>query len=162
MSAMWMLPPSASTRDPAHLHSLFRDKVERINPGFGFDLITLAAGDVEPMRTVQKRLDGSADDDLHLTLLVDRLTAKFGTRAVSRPILRESHVPERAEGRVAALANPMQATTAMTKRTPHSSAGPSRRNTCALCRSRRPSCTIYLAQANPSRDPLYRAGTDRT
>ncbi len=109
---------SASTRDPAHLHSLFRDKVERINPGFGFDLITLAAGDVEPMRTVQKRLDGSADDDLHLTLLVDRLTAKFGTRAVSRPILRESHVPERAEGRVAALANPMQATTAMTKERP--------------------------------------------
>ncbi|MEL6840501.1 MAG: DUF6504 family protein, partial [Pseudomonadota bacterium] len=40
----------------------------------------------------------------HLTRLVDRLCAKFGGRAVTRPVLRESHIPERAEGQVAALA----------------------------------------------------------
>lgn len=95
---------SASTRDPNHLHSLFRDKVERINPGFGFDLITLEADAVEPMQALQNHLDGGSDDDLHLTLLIDRLTAKFGDRAVTRPVLRESHIPERAEGQVAALA----------------------------------------------------------
>ncbi len=109
---------SACTRDPAHLHSLFRDRVERINPGFGFDLITLAADGVEPMQVVQNHLDGGADDDLHLTVLVDRLTAKFGPRAVSRLVLHESHVPERAEGRVAALANQTQMAKTVRKERP--------------------------------------------
>ena len=95
---------SASTRDPGHLHGLFRDKVSLINPGFGFDLITLEAGGVEEMQVVQNRLDGGSDDDLHLTRLIDRLSAKFGPSAVSRPTLWQSHVPERAEGQVAALA----------------------------------------------------------
>ncbi len=95
---------SAATRDPGHLHGLFRDKVERINPGFGFDLITLEAGGVEEMRVTQSRLDGGSDADLHLTRLVDRLSARFGPNSVSRPTLRESHVPERAETGMAALA----------------------------------------------------------
>jgi protein ImuB len=99
---------SATTRDPGHLHGLFRDKIERINPGFGFDLITLAAGGVEQMQVVQNSLDGGSDDDLHLTQLVDRLTAKFGSRAVTRPVLHASHIPERAEGQVAALAEMAQ------------------------------------------------------
>ena len=94
---------SAPTRDPAHLHALFRDKVDAINPGFGFDLITLAAGAVEEMQTVQTHLEGGSDDDLHLTRLIDRLSAKFGPRAVTRPVTRASHLPERAEGQVAAL-----------------------------------------------------------
>lgn len=109
---------SACTRDPIHLQNLFRDKVERINPGFGFDLITLAAGAVEPMQIVQKDLDGGANDDLPLTLLVDRLTAKFGPRAVSRPILRESHVPERAEGRVEAFSSHTRMAAAVTTERP--------------------------------------------
>ncbi len=99
---------SAPTRDPEHLHGLFRDKVDRINPGFGFDLITLAAGGVEDIKITQGHLDGGSDDDLHLTRLVDRLSARFGARAVTRPVLRESHIPERAEGQLAALAEPTQ------------------------------------------------------
>lgn len=95
---------SAATRDPNHLHGLFRDKVEKINPGFGFDLITLTAGGVEPLPLVQNSLDGGSDDDLHLTRLVDRLSAKFGPHAVTRPVLHQSHIPERAEGQMAALA----------------------------------------------------------
>tara|TARA_R110002049_G_scaffold23781_6_gene84682 strand:- start:69925 stop:71391 length:1467 start_codon:yes stop_codon:yes gene_type:complete len=109
---------SASTRDPAHLHTLFRDKVERINPGFGFDLITLAAGGVEPMQIIQNNLEGASDDDLHLTLLVDRLTAKFGAQAVSRPIIHESHVPERAQRRIAAFAMTSPTATITTKPRP--------------------------------------------
>ncbi len=109
---------SAATRDPAHLHSLFRDKVERINPGFGFDLITLASGAVEEMQDTQNRLDGGSDADLHLTRLIDRLTAKFGTHAVTRPVLRQSHVPERAETQIAALANDPDEGTVVTKERP--------------------------------------------
>ncbi len=96
---------SAPTRDPAHLLSLFRDKLERINPGYGFDLITLAAGGVEEIIARQNSLDGAQDDDLHLNRLIDRLSAKFGARSVSRPVLHQSHLPERAEGMLAALAD---------------------------------------------------------
>ncbi|MEL7259223.1 MAG: DNA polymerase Y family protein, partial [Pseudomonadota bacterium] len=96
---------SATTRDPTHLQTLFQDKIERINPGFGFDLITLEAGDVEGMQERQNRLDGGSDDDLHLSQLMDRLCAKFGSRAVTQPVLRESHIPERAEMRFSAQAN---------------------------------------------------------
>lgn len=94
---------SAPTRDPDHLRRLFDDKLQRINPGFGFDLITLEAGVVEPIEVVQTRLDGAAVDDLALPHLIDRLTAKFGARAVKRPVLCESHIPERAEVMVSAL-----------------------------------------------------------
>ena len=96
---------SAPTRDPAHLLGLFRDKVERINPGYGFDLITLAAGGVEEIAERQTRLDGESDESLHLNRLIDRLSAKFGARAVTRPVLRQSYLPERAEGLLAALAD---------------------------------------------------------
>ncbi len=109
---------AAPTRDPAHLHSLFRDKVERINPGFGFDLITLAAGAVEEMQDKQICLDGGSDDDLHLTRLIDRLSAKFGPHAVTRPVLRQSHVPERAEAQIAALAAHPDKGAVMTKERP--------------------------------------------
>ena len=109
---------STSTRDPDHLHGLFRDKIERINPGFGFDLITLAASGVEAMPLVQNHLEGGSDDDLHLTQLVDRLSAKFGPRAVSRPALRESHVPERAETHTAALAGDVRTAAPVLKERP--------------------------------------------
>jgi protein ImuB len=96
---------SAVSRDPLHLHGLFRDKLERINPGYGFDLIALEAADLAPMQQVQSRLDGGSDDDLQLAQLLDRLTARFGDRAVIRPVLRASHIPERAEACLPAMAD---------------------------------------------------------
>jgi len=109
---------SAPTRDPAHLHSLFRDKVDRINPGFGFDLITLHASGIEALAQTQSNLEGGSDDALHLTQLVDRLSAKFGARAVTRPVLRPSHVPERAEAQIAALADTRDEAVVLTKERP--------------------------------------------
>jgi protein ImuB len=88
---------AAPSRDARHLHGLFKGKLDRINPGFGFDLITLDAGAVEPLGTVQARLDRTAEDDLHLPQLMDRLAARFGQKAVRQPQLQASHVPERAE-----------------------------------------------------------------
>jgi protein ImuB len=94
---------SAASQDPDHLRTLFNDKLEQINPGFGFDLITLEAGVVEPIETVQIGLDGKEQTDLHLPLLVDRLVARLGGRAVKRPAPRSSHVPERAQADGAVL-----------------------------------------------------------
>ncbi len=88
---------AAASRDAAHLAFLFRDRLQAIKPGFGFDLITLEAPVVEPLALTQTRLGGGQDSTLALSQLVDRLTTRFGAAALSRPGLRASHVPERAE-----------------------------------------------------------------
>lgn len=109
---------SAPSRDADHLRRLFDDKLERINPGFGFDLITLEAGAVEAVDIVQTRLDGGADGDLQLARLIDRLTARFGARSVTRPVLRESHVPERAEGWTRAIGDTQAAASQVSRERP--------------------------------------------
>ncbi len=79
---------------------MFGDRLERLNPGFGFDLITLTAGAVEPVKQVQAGLEGRDKDDLALPQLVDRLSARFGAQAVAEPAPVESHMPERAEKQI--------------------------------------------------------------
>ena len=88
---------SAASRDAAHLTRLFEGKLERIDPGYGFDLITLAALQAEKMQITQTALDGRADTGADLAHLIDRLSARFGPDRLRRPALRESHVPERRE-----------------------------------------------------------------
>jgi len=100
---------AAPTREAAHLRGLLSDRLERIDPGFGFDQITLEAGRVEPLALTQTRLDGDAAEDLHLPRLIDRLSARLGPRAVTRPVLRASHLPERAQVAQPALAAPPEA-----------------------------------------------------
>jgi protein ImuB len=97
---------AAPSRNADHLHGLFKGKLEHINPGFGFDLITLDAGMVERLDALQTRLDGEAEHDLHLPQLIDRLTARFGANAVKQPMLEASHVPERAESWGSKRGNP--------------------------------------------------------
>lgn len=97
---------SAPTREADHLRRLFDDKLERINPGFGFDLITLEAGVIEVLELTQGRLDGKARNDLHLPRLIDRLSARFGAEAVTRSTVHASHIPERAEVTAPALHMP--------------------------------------------------------
>ncbi len=84
-------------RDPDHLLRLFDDKLERINPGFGFDLITLGATVSEALGDSQPTLGKTGGEDADLARLIDRLTARLGARAVRHPEAQESHVPERAE-----------------------------------------------------------------
>ncbi len=97
---------SRPSREGAHLLRLFEGKLERINPGYGFDLILLEALAVEDLDETQNRLDGQPDDALHLARLIDRLSARFGARVVTRPAPRESHLPERAQDWVSAMAGP--------------------------------------------------------
>jgi protein ImuB len=86
-----------ASRDPQHLARLLEGKLERIDPGFGFDLVTLAATVAEPLPSRQTALDGRRDEGEDLARLVDRLSARFGPRALRRPLLRDSHIPERRE-----------------------------------------------------------------
>ncbi|HEX9858825.1 MAG TPA: DNA polymerase Y family protein, partial [Paracoccaceae bacterium] len=92
------------SRDPAHLAFLFRDRLEQINPGFGFDLITLEAPVAEPLGTRQADLAGGTDAGLELSQLADRLTARFGRNALVQLQPAASHIPERAEVPAAPLA----------------------------------------------------------
>ena len=94
---------SRPSRTAEHLARLFDGKLERINPGYGFDLITLEAAAIEPIALAQHCLDGGSDETLQLSHLIDRLTARYGPRSVNYPVLYESHVPERAQRWVAAL-----------------------------------------------------------
>jgi protein ImuB len=88
---------SQASRDPGHLARLFEGKLERIDPGFGFDLITLSATVAERITVTQTRLDGAAEAGPDLARLIDRLSARFGAGTLRRPALRESHMPERRE-----------------------------------------------------------------
>lgn len=99
---------AAASCDPDHLRRLFDNKLERINPGYGFDLITLEAGVVERIETVQIGLDGDVKAGLELPLLIDRLVARFGAKAVNWPELRYSHVPERSQANGTILSAPKE------------------------------------------------------
>ncbi len=85
-----------ASRDAAHLARLFEGRLDRLDPGFGFDLITLVGDVTEALAVRQRRLDGAADDAEDLARLTDRLRARLGPRALTAPAPRPSHIPERA------------------------------------------------------------------
>lgn len=92
-----------ASRDPDHILRLLSGKLDKIDPGFGFDLLTLEALRVEPLALLQDRIDDTPDADADVAALLDRLTAKLGRDKVIWPSWSESHIPERVQGRAPAL-----------------------------------------------------------
>ncbi|WP_334061325.1 Y-family DNA polymerase [Limimaricola cinnabarinus] len=86
---------SRPSHDAAHMVRLFEGRLDGLDPGFGFDLITLAALVAEALPPRQRRLDGEAEGAEDLARLIDRLSARFGARALTRPRPAPSHIPER-------------------------------------------------------------------
>ena len=84
-----------ASRNPDHLRRLFDDRLNRIDPGYGFELITLDASATESLHAVQGGLDGRTDDGAVLAQMVDRLSAKLGAPCVRTPSPHASHIPER-------------------------------------------------------------------
>lgn len=113
---------SRPSRDADHLRRLFDDRLEQIDPGFGFDLITLTADVVEPLDARQVALSAGAqgvgEGDADLSRLIDRLSARLGAHAVLMPAPHESHVPERAERWTQALTR-QNKTGVMTRQVAH-------------------------------------------
>ncbi|NNE53823.1 MAG: DNA polymerase Y family protein [Sulfitobacter sp.] len=107
-----------ASRDPAHLLRLLTGKLEGIDPGFGFDLLTLEALRVEPLALHQDHLDGRRDASADVAALLDRLTAKLGREKISWSAWVESHLPERVEERVAALSDAPAAAPAVMRTRP--------------------------------------------
>jgi protein ImuB len=95
------LSTARPVRDAAHILRLFRDRIERIDPGFGIDLLALTAARPDTLETEARPL--SADlapgpvDRVALSALADRLTARLGEGAVRIPRAIASHDPARSE-----------------------------------------------------------------
>lgn len=95
-------------RDARRLTKLIVPKLDRVDPGFGIEVVTVHAAAVEPLAAAQERLDDDADATLDETLapLIDRLVNRLGENRVWRADPYQSHVPERSVVRVAPLDPP--------------------------------------------------------
>jgi protein ImuB len=95
-------------RDARRLTKLIVPKLDKVDPGFGIEVVTVHASSVEPLAAAQERLDADADATLDETLapLIDRLVNRLGENRVWRADPYESHVPERSLVRVGPLDPP--------------------------------------------------------
>lgn len=95
-------------RDAKRLTRLITPKLDRVDPGFGIEIVTVHAAAVEPMAAAQDSLDAETGTSLDETLapLVDRLVNRLGENRVWRADPYESHVPERSVIRNAPLDPP--------------------------------------------------------
>jgi protein ImuB len=98
-------------RDAGRVTRLLKPKLETVDPGFGIEVVTLWAADVEALSAAQRSLDAEGGVSLEegLAPLVDRLVNRLGEDRVWRADPHESHVPERAVVRRAPLAPTTQA-----------------------------------------------------
>jgi protein ImuB len=99
---------SRAGRDPVRLGKLFAPKLEALDPGFGIEVVTLAAREVEPLAVRQTSLAaepeaGEEAGEEVLGPLVDRLANRLGEARVWRAAAAQSHVPELAAARVRPL-----------------------------------------------------------
>jgi protein ImuB len=85
-------------REARTIARLLIPKLETVDPGFGIEVVTLAADAAEPLSARQGRLDEDRDIALEegVAPLVDRLTNRLGEDAVWRAEPFPSHDPERA------------------------------------------------------------------
>lgn len=100
------------TRDPALVLRLFDERIaalaDPLDPGFGYDSITLAVPLTEPLRASQPALDGGQAEDgaaMALAELIDRLSTRLGADRLRRLVLQDSHIPEQAQLALPAIAN---------------------------------------------------------
>ena len=94
---------SRPVHDPGHLERLFREKLGRLDSGFGVEVMALAATALAPLAPTQMDLENHTRDD-GVDRLVDRLGNRFGPEGVLRLLPRASHIPERACREASALA----------------------------------------------------------
>ena len=89
---------AAATREAAHITRLFARRLDDVDAGFGIEMVQLRASWSEPLALAQADLDAAAEDHgTALAACIDRLTVRLGPKAVTRPVPRASHIPERAQ-----------------------------------------------------------------
>ena len=94
-------------RDPAHLASLFREKLGGFDPEYGIEVATLAAEKTDRLDPDQALLDASdGQAGPNLDYLLDRLGNRVGPSRVLRLQRRARHLPEYAAKSVPAASAP--------------------------------------------------------
>ncbi len=89
---------AAATREAGHITRLFAARLDDVEAGFGIETVQLRASWSEPLALSQADLDAAAEDHgTALAACLDRLAVRLGPRAVTRPVPRASHIPERAQ-----------------------------------------------------------------
>jgi protein ImuB len=87
-------------REPPVIARLFRTRLDALtdplDPGFGFDLIRLAALHAERLTPESVGLEVRPDDDKDVAFLIDRLAARFGSHRVLSFQAQDTHIPEAA------------------------------------------------------------------
>ncbi len=87
-----------ATRDCGTVERLFREKLDALSdpldPGFGFDLIRLSAGFLQPVEGKSGTLDAK-DHEREIRRLADRLAARLGSHRVLVLQPQDTHIPER-------------------------------------------------------------------
>jgi len=85
---------------PEVIDRLFRERLDALadplDPGFGFDLIRLAASRSEIVVQEQRDLDAHVHDNDEVAALIDRITARIGSHRVLVHLPQDTHIPERA------------------------------------------------------------------
>jgi protein ImuB len=88
------------TREPAMIDRLFREKLamlsDRLDPGFGFDLIRLCALHVERASAETVDLNVRANEKAELSFMIDRLAARLGSHRILAFLPHDTHIPEAA------------------------------------------------------------------
>jgi protein ImuB len=93
-------------REPAHMLGLLSEKVAAVDAGFGIDVVTLEAVHVEPLGRSQTALSDLVQRSrADSAALIDRLSNRLGAERVMRLVACESHIPERAQRLVPAMAS---------------------------------------------------------
>ncbi|MGQ0660595.1 Y-family DNA polymerase [Sphingosinicella sp.] len=96
------------SRDPALIVRLLRERIDSLadplDPGFGYDMVRLAVLHSEPLAASQFEMAGEERPDADLAALVDRLAVRLGADRVIRLKPYDSHIPERAQVAVEAVA----------------------------------------------------------
>jgi len=102
---------SLPLREPVAIARLFGERLaalsDALDPGYGFDLVRLSAFETAALDTPQADLGGgavAASEDV--ALFSDRVRARLGRTAMLKPLLAESHLPERAASLVPAAGDP--------------------------------------------------------
>ncbi|MBO6717159.1 MAG: DNA polymerase Y family protein [Rhizobiaceae bacterium] len=104
---------SRPMREPGPIGRLFHERLtalgERIDAGYGFDLVRLGVLAATPFEDDQADLVASAPDgEEDMAFFTDRVRARLGEGALLRPVMVESHVPEQAVRNVPAALEPKQ------------------------------------------------------
>lgn len=99
-----------ATRDPAVALRLFDERIatlaDPLDPGFGYDRITLLLPQAEPLGPQQPDLNGGEKQEAALAELIDRLSTRLGAGSIRRLVPQDSHLPEQAQLALPAIEAP--------------------------------------------------------